>query len=408
IGNFENYIKGPDFHSLMSDLFGNGIFNANGNNWKIQRKTASHIFNVKNFRNEFIKTFIQEINYMMEHIWDKAVESKSIIDFHDIMYKLTLDSFILLGFGTNINSLGTKDKIPFAEAFDESQRNIFKRFVNPFWPITEKLINILMPWRKGMNSNLKIMNDFAQSIIKKRREEIKKGETHNDLLSRFIRVSTVYEAPFSDKELRDIILNFIIAGRDTTAQALSWTFYMLISHPTIEAKLFDEIQEYIDDEVLSDSTQLYETIKKMKYAHAIFYEVLRLYPSVPLNQKFALNDDILPDGTPIRRGECFVWSSYAMGRIEEIWGDDAKQFKPDRWFSDDGNLRHESQYKWTSFHAGPRGCLGRDLATLEALATIILLVRKYRFSLVAGQKITYQVSLTLPMKYGMKVAVEKR
>lgn len=94
--------------------------------------------------------------------------------------------------------------------------------------------------------------------------------------------------------------------------------------------------------------------------------------------------------------------------MEFIWGDDAKKFNPDRWFNADGSLRNESQYKWISFHGGPRTCLGQNLATLEALVTMILLVRKYKFSLVADQKITYQVSLTLPMKYGMKVTVEKR
>lgn len=249
---------------------------------------------------------------MMEHIWDKAVENYNIIDFQDIMYKFTLDSFVLLGFGININGLGTKNKIPFAEAFDESQRNIFKRFVNPFWPITEKLISILMPWRKNMNTNIKIINDFVYKIINQRRNQLTKGEIHKDLLTRFIGLSNAYEKSYSDKELRDVILNFIIAGRDTTAQALSWTFYMLISHPNVENKLFNEIKEYISDETLDDSAKLYDTIKNMKYARAIFYEVLRLYPSVPLNQKYALNDDILPDGTSIRKGECFVWNTYCM------------------------------------------------------------------------------------------------
>ncbi|CAO3640774.1 unnamed protein product [Cunninghamella blakesleeana] len=409
-GNFANYIKGPDFHSSMNDLLGDGIFNTNGSNWKTQRKNASHIFTVNNFKDDFLKIFIQEINYMMEHVWDKAVENNHIVDFHDIMHKFTLDSFVLLGFGADINGLGAKNKIPFAEAFDESQRNTFQRFINPFWPTTEKLANTLMPWRKNMNSNIEIINNFVYKIINQRRNQINKGKIYKDLLSRFIDCSMVYhDKPYTDKELRDIVLNFIIAGRDTTAQALSWCFFMVLSHPNVENKLLNEIEEYINDEILCNYTSLYNAINKMKYAHAVFYETLRLYPPVPLNQKYALKDDVLPSGGHhIKKGECFTWNAYCMGRMKVIWGEDAKKFNPDRWFNADGILRNESQYKWASFHGGPRACLGQKLATLEALVTMILLLRKYKFSLVENQNIKYQVSLTLPMKYGMNVMAEKR
>ncbi|KAI8098997.1 cytochrome P450 [Halteromyces radiatus] len=406
--NFENYIKGPEFHGSMNDLFGNGIFNANGEEWKYQRKTASHIFNIKNFRDQFTDVFVEEIHFMMENIWDKATETNESIDFHEIMFKFTLDSFILLGFGVHLNALGTKGRVPFAESFDEAQRTTFERFINPLWPITEKLTRVTQPWKTSMNGHLRVVDGFARKVTEQRREQLKKGEIHKDLLSRFMEASNAQGDPLTNDELRDIVLNFVIAGRDTTAQALSWTFYMLMSHPRVEAKLLDEINTFITDESLADSALLFETIKNMKYAHAVFYEVLRHYPSVPLNQKYALKDDVLPDGTPIRKGDYVLWCPYAQGRVEHIWGPDAKEFKPERWINEDGDLRRETQGKWPAFHAGPRVCLGQNLATLEALVAITFLVRKYKFSLVPGQDITYQISLTLPMKNGMKVTVEKR
>lgn len=136
--------------------------------------------------------------------------------------------------------------------------------------------------------------------------------------------------------------------------------------------------------------------------------MLRLYPSVPENQKYALNDDVWPDGTRIKKGDYVMWSPWSQGRAESVWGPDAKEFKPERWITPEGDLRRESQGQWPAFHAGPRVCLGQNLATLEALVAMVFIVKKYKLSLVSGQNITYQVSLTLPMKEGMKVYVERR
>ncbi|CEG71286.1 hypothetical protein RMATCC62417_07041 [Rhizopus microsporus] len=392
----------------MNDLFGNGIFNANGEEWKYQRKTASIIFNVKNFRDQFTEVFMKELQVMQTKIWDVAAHNFEVVDFHEVMYKFTLDSFIMLGFGVELNSLSAKEKVPFAVAFDEAQKNTFLRFVNPVWSVTERIAGLLMPWKTSMNEHLAVVDGFAREVTEKRRAQLAAGEIHTDLLSRFMDARNNKGNPLSNDELRDIVLNFVIAGRDTTAQALSWTFYMLMCHPRVEKKLLEEINQHITDVDNLDAPTLYEKIKSMNYAHAVFYEVLRHYPSVPLNQKYALNDDIWPDGTRIKKGDYVLWCPYVQGRSEKVWGADAKLFKPERWITPEGELRRESQGQWPAFHAGPRVCLGQHLATLEALVAITFLLKRYKFSLVPGQDIRYQVSLTLPMKYGMKVMVERR
>ncbi|KAI8047135.1 cytochrome P450 [Gilbertella persicaria] len=405
--NVEHILKRPEFHASLSDLFGNGIFNANGEDWKYQRKTASHVFNVKNFRDHFTDVFVEEIDYMSKHIWDKAAENTEVVDFHDIMFKFTLDSFILLGFGVQLNALASKKKVPFAVAFDEAQKTTFQRFVNPVWTVTERLSRLVMPWRPSMNDHLHVVDQFACQVIEKRRVEMAQNIEFRDLLSRFMHARNAQGELLNNDELRDIVLNFVIAGRDTTAQALSWTFYMLLCHPRIEEKLLQEIST-VPDQVMHDSPALYSVVKDLKYAHAVFYEVLRLYPSVPLNQKYALQDDIWPDGTHIKKGDYVLWCPYAQGRCEKVWGQDAQEFRPERWLDEQGELRRESQGQWPAFHAGPRVCLGQNLATLEALIAIVFLLKRYKFSLVSGQNITYQVSLTLPMLHGMKVMVQKR
>jgi fatty acid omega-hydroxylase len=97
-----------------------------------------------------------------------------------------------------------------------------------------------------------------------------------------------------------------------------------------------------------------------------------------------------------------------MGRLVGVWGQDARQFCPERWLTETGDLKRMSQGQWPAFHGGPRVCLGQNLATLEALLTISLLLKRYKFTLMPWQNVTYQVSLTLPMREGMKIYVEKR
>lgn len=89
------------------------------------------------------------------------------------------------------------------------------------------------------------------------------------------------------------------------------------------------------------------------------YEVLRMYPSVPSNRRQALQDDILPDGTHVKKGDEVVFQPFCQGRHEKVWGPDAKQFKPDRWLSKEGNLIRPEPGKFVVFHMGPRICLGK-------------------------------------------------
>ncbi|KAI9491661.1 cytochrome P450 [Zychaea mexicana] len=406
--NFQNYAKGPQFQEAFNDLFGHGIFNANGEQWRYQRKAASLIFNVMNFRDHFTAVFVQELRYMIKEILDVAAVTGEPIDFHDLMFKFTLDSFVLLGFGVKINGLQQEDKVPFAESFDAIQFNSSWRMVFPAWRLSESIKPILTPWQTSIKDHVKVVDNFAYEVIATRKKEMAEGQEFKDLLSRFMNTRDETGEALNEKSLRDVILNFIVAGRDTTAVALSWTFYNLMLHPRIENKLLEEITSHVTDEIENDPAALYETIKGMSYAHAVLYEVLRLHPSVPSNIKYALKDDVLPDGTHIRAGDYIGWSPYAQGRSIKVWGPDAKEFKPERWLTPEGEVRRESQGKWPAFHAGPRICLGQNLATLESLVAIVMLLKRYKFSLVPDQEVTYTPTVTLVMHSGMKVFVEQR
>lgn len=181
------------------------------------------------------------------------------------------DCLCRLGFGVSLHALDSQEKLPFAFSFDEAQKKTFLRFLNPLWSMTERVQKLLTPWRAGMINHLHTVDSFAREVIEQRQQEMKTANhvDRQDLLSRFMHASNADGEPLSTDELRDIVLNFVIAGRDTTAQALSWTFYMLMCHPRVERKLHQEILEHIDDTQLHDPPALYEAIKDMKYAHAV-------------------------------------------------------------------------------------------------------------------------------------------
>ena len=103
----------------------------------------------------------------------------------------------------------------------------------------------------------------------------------------------------------------------------------------------------------------------MRYLHAALTESLRLYPSVPADFKQAVEADYLPTGQYVPRGTKVMYVIYAMGRMESVWGPDACQYRPERWLDDDGNFRHESPFTFPAFNAGPRLCLGKEMAYLQ-------------------------------------------
>jgi cytochrome P450 len=189
------------------------------------------------------------------------------------------------------------------------------------------------------------------------------------------------------------------------------------------------VQE-IDTVLQGSQDYTYEMmLNELPYLKAVFHETLRLYPPVPKNVKTAVDDDVLPGGIRVQKGDIIGISTWCLGRNKEVWGEDAEQFVPERWLvplddshttaatpsngahgrSPFGKFKAESPYKFTSFNAGPRLCLGQTFATLEALVTTTMLIQKYQFRLVPGQKpAIVKGSVTLPMVNPLLTTVATR
>ncbi|GAU25130.1 hypothetical protein TSUD_363000 [Trifolium subterraneum] len=200
--------------------------------------------------------------------------------------KSTLDSIFKVAFGTELDSMcGTNEEgRNFANAFDSASALTLYRYVDVFWKI-KKFLNLGS--EATLRKNTQILNEFVMKLINTKIEEMRnsKGDSvrkSGDILSRFLQVKD-----FDTTYLRDIILNFVIAGKDTTAATLSWFMYMLCKYPTVQEKVAEEVREATNTKTISSCTEFVlsvtdEAMEKMNYLHATLTETLRLYPAVPV------------------------------------------------------------------------------------------------------------------------------
>ncbi|KAI4354915.1 hypothetical protein L6164_003740 [Bauhinia variegata] len=410
---FENYSKGT--YGMLTDLLGEGIFAVDGEKWKQQRKLASFEFSTRVLRDFSCSVFRKNAAKLVRVISEFSHEGMGF-DMQDLLMRCTLDSIFKVGFGLELHCLdgSSKEGREFMKAFDDSNALVYRRYVDPFWKL-KRFLNIGS--EAILKKNIQIIDDFVHGVIKTKRKlmEIQHDSSDKeDILSRFLLESKEDPENMTDQYLRDIILNFIIAGKDTSANTLSWFFYMLCKYPLVQEKIAQEIKEVtctqeselsIDQFVASITDA---TIERMHYLHAALTETLRLYPAVPVNGRTADAPDILPDGYKLNKGDGVYYLAYAMGRMPYIWGNDAEEFQPERWLKD-GIFQPESSFKFIAFHAGPRICLGKDFAYRQMKIVSTTLLRFFRFKLAnETENVTYRTMFTLHMETGLPVVAVPR
>ncbi|KAL3691858.1 hypothetical protein R1sor_005509 [Riccia sorocarpa] len=420
--NFPNYPKGSPLKERMRELLGHGIFAADGQQWKSTRKVASLQFSSAILR-DFSAAVFKERSLELARIISQFAQSKRPIDMQDMFMRFTLDATCKVGFGVEIGCLSPSlPDVPFSRNFDLANKLSFDRYIDPFWK-AKKFLNVGS--ERLLKNCVDAMDDFCYAVIRKRRLQLESGvrdstESKPDLLSRFMTMIESPEDIYSDKALRDHVVNFIIAGRDTSAVTLSWFIYMICLHPEVAEKIYEEVTELERSEGSADDTGgqddqfarfagvlTFYSIGKLHYLHAALTETLRLFPAVPLNARVAEKDDWLPNGLKVKKGTMVAYNAYAMGRLERNWGPDAKEYKPERWLND-GEFQPTSAFKLISFHAGNRICLGKESAYLQMKMAAALLIKFFKFELVPNQEIRPRVMLVLAMAEGVQVIATPR
>ncbi|CAN4109018.1 unnamed protein product [Withania somnifera] len=391
--NFENFPKGYRFYTRLEDFLGDGIFNVDGETWRIQRKSASYEFSTRSLRNFVMETAQVEIHTRLIPILQEAAKRNRIIDIQDILERFAFDNIIKLAFNVDPNCLGGAES-EFMQGFEIATTLSSGRFM------------YAIPWLYRLQKSIKIVHEFADKIISSRMEE-RAEKKDEDLLSRFMGDTNHFSAKF----LRDIVISFILAGRDTTSSALTWFFWILSSRKDIEQKILEELAQIRQrNGKKRGEAYNFDELREMQYLHAAISEAMRLYPPVPIDTRSCLNDDILPDGTFIGKDWFFSYQTYSMGRMENIWGTDCREYIPERWLDENGVYKQESPFKFPVFHAGPRMCLGKDMAYIQMKSIAASVLEKFEFDLqLENDKCPdYVLSLTLRMKGGLPVKVKER
>ncbi|KAL3673882.1 hypothetical protein V7S43_001569 [Phytophthora oleae] len=412
---FDAFDKSPFVSEAMYDVLGQGIFAVSGSLWQHQRKTASHLFTAQMMqyalevvvpdKGEELVTRLQELR--MKEKDDRVVSLKRLLDLY------TMDIFAKVGFGVDLHGVKADENAEVLDAFERMSRRMLERIQTPVW------LWKLMRWlnvgaEKQLAQDVKLLDDLvygviAQSIEEKNRQE----DSRKDLITLFIDKSEVeYTKGVHTKKdlklMRDFVISFLAAGRETTATTMSWVIVMLNRYPEVLVNVRQELKEKLPGLVAGEirSPNL-EDIQKLVYLEAVVRETLRLFPVVAVAGRSATRDVRLYEGTFIKAGTRVIMPHYAMGRMPTVWGPDVNEFKPERWIDvTTGRIKQVSPFKFSVFLGGPRICLGMKFALAEVKITLAKLLSQFDFNTVKDPfTFTYQSSITLQVKGSLDVEV---
>ncbi|RDW69225.1 hypothetical protein BP6252_08245 [Coleophoma cylindrospora] len=361
---FEDYGFGPRRDAFFA-LLGEGIFNQDGPPWKHSRALL---------RRQFVRMQYQDLSAFQEHV-DNLVNavrsSNNVVDLQPLFFKYTLDLTTALIFGQSVNSLMSEGVDSFSNDFSEAADiTAYRgRLGDLYWAYTPAR------FRKSCKAIKIYVDGYVQSALKtlEKGQDSPEGNT-----GQFVFIRELQDELKDPILVRDQLVNCLLAGRDTTACLMTWTFRLLVQYPEKLVRLRKEINDVLGDQQIVTRTH----IRAMPYLDCVIKEVLRIYPPIPANLRFATKTTVMPRGggpdgrSPvlIRKGWGITYAPYLMHRRVDLYGEDAEVFRPERW--EDGKLKGIG-WGWLPFNDGPRVCLGKDLALMEASLGILRIVQAF-------------------------------
>jgi cytochrome P450 len=250
------------------------------------------------------------------------------------------------------------------------------------------------------------LNDIVYGLIASGREKLKSAEAAprdgsgaKDLLTLLLTARDDEGNSMSDQQLRDEVITLLLAGHETTALNLSWTWYLLAQTPEVEQKLHAEL-----DAVLGGRPPAVSDLPKLQYTDRIIRETLRLYPPAwrvfrRTEEPFKVGDYLLPPGSNI------VLSQWVTQR-DPRWFTEPERFNPDRW--NEETAAKLPRFAYFPFGGGPRVCIGAGFAMMEATLLLATIAQRYRIRLAPHQRVEPLASITLRPKKGIRVTLEER
>lgn len=379
------FIKGRALQRSKK-LLGEGLLTSEGAAHLRQRRMIAPAFH-----REKIKTYAEamtEYAAKMANEW----QAGEVRDIDQEMMRLTLQIV-----GKTLFSANVEDE---ANEVGEALTAIIEMFNYLLLPFSEVLEKLPFPQSRRFNRSKETLDKVIYGIINERR---KSGEDKGDLLSMllFAQDEEGDGKGMTDKQVRDECLTLFLAGHETTANALTWTFYLLSQNPAKMAKLSAELDSVLPNEKIPTI----EDLPNLKYTESILAESMRLFPPAWAIGRLAVEEHEF-GGYEVPKGALVLLSPYITHRDSRFW-ENADEFIPERWeklsVKEAGN-----KFIYFPFSKGVRSCIGEGFAWTEGILVIATLLRKWNLKLMPEQQIGLSPLMTLRPKYGMKMKIEKR
>ncbi len=366
------------------NILGEGLLTSDGDFWRRQRRLAQPAFHRERI-NKYAGTMVAYTERMLEG-WRNG-ERK---DIHRDMMRLTLAivAKTLVDADISDEAEDVGDAIGAVMAhFSDQGTSVFLRMLPDNVPTPSNL-----RYRRARRE----LEEFIYGIIEARRRS---GWDTGDLLSMLLHATDEDGNRMSDDQLRDEVMTIIMAGHETTAIALSWTWRLLALHPEVERKLHSEL-----DEQLGDSAPAVEDLPYLTYTNAVLKESMRLYPPAWAIGREAVEDCEIGGYHVPAKTQLFI-SQYVVHRDPRFF-ENPDAFDPDRWTG--GLEKRIPKYAYFPFGGGPRLCIGQSFAKMEAALVLATIARRFRIRLSGERDSIPQPSITLRPKNGIQVVLEER
>ncbi len=362
-------------------VFGRGLLTSDGDFWLRQRRLAQPAFHRARIA-DYASTMVEYTERLL-HEWQDGEER----DIHAEMMRLTLQIVGKTLFDADVER-DAQDIGKSMELLLELSANFRRTIFIPHWVPT--------PTNFRLERAIRQIEKVLYRMIAEKRAS---GRDSGDLLSMLLAAQDEDGSRMTDQQLRDEAITLFLAGHETTANTLSWTWWLLAQNPAVEAKLHAELRT-----VLAGRAPSLDDLPKLVYTSHIITESMRLYPPAWGTARTAIEDHEIA-GYAIPKGSGVSFAQWSVHR-DARWYDAPDEFRPERWEGD--LLKRNPKFAYFPFGGGPRQCIGNTFALMETALTLATIAQQYRFRLVPGHPVVPLASITLRPRYGIRVVMESR
>lgn len=382
-GNWKNYPK-SDYHQRVKPLFGDGVFIMEGEKWKWKRQTIQPAFRAAAI-DGLVNVVVDEMAEALDGL-DRLADTGEDID---ITVPLTQTAFKI------ITRALCSEPIPGdPDEFSDAVVTLMRAGEKVLWSLFPFVHALPSPSRAKVLRAIRVVDENMFELVRRRMESEPKG----DMLDLLLASRNGAGEPLNMRELRDDLVTMLVAGHETTALAMSWTLYEMSRNPQLTRRLRDEVQAAIGDRAptLAD-------LPKMAYVEQTVKEALRLYPPFWSLSRKALEEDVIA-GYTVPKGATLMLCPYVMHRNPKYWTN-PEAFDPDRFGPERAGAVHE--YAYFPFGGGPRTCIGKRLALMEAQLSLAMLIQRFDLHLVPGQTIEAEPMISFRPRHGIRMTVHR-